>query len=179
MKHPTAAVGPQGIAAPSHLLPGHKFTRGFPSARLGEPQAGSCAPNPPHPQEKGEERQEKQPPCPSKLTAPNSWQGTSGRASPRKAASCGNVVADPLGGCSVQCKMSHVPLQRHRPREAIPRGPALRRFGLCLCCSGPTGERIPAGRGEGEQGRRRLASADKDFSMSSIGICRFRCVGRV
>lgn len=41
------------------------------------------------------------------------------------------------------------------------------------------GERIPAGRGEGERSRRRIPAADKEFSTSPIGICRFKHVGRV
>lgn len=94
--------------------------------------------------------------------------------SPREALSSGNVPGLLLSAA----ELSHVPVQRHRPGQSHPQGsPGPIQRGLC--CSRAAGETIPAARGEVGQGRRRIACAEKEFSTSSIGICRFRRVGRL
>lgn len=120
------AAGPRDIAVAGHLLPGHKFTWGLPTVRLAEPQAGSCTPNPPHPREQGEERQPGLPALwPSRLPRSKLMAGDLWSRVPEEGSQLWERRRRPSRGCSVHCKMSHVPPQRHRPGEAIPQGPGL------------------------------------------------------
>lgn len=174
MKHPTAAAGPWGIAAPSHLLPGHTFIRRLPTVRLGELQAGSCTPNPPHSWEQGEERQEKQSPCPSKLIHSKLVAGDFWLCVPEEGSQLWERLGRPSRGCSVQCKMSHVLLQRHCPREATPQGSGL---GGCFCrCSDGLGNVCAALGPWGKGSQLEEEKGNREGGGSPLLIRNFPCL---
>lgn len=92
--------------------------------------------------------------------------------SPRKAASCGNVTGDHLRVVlsKAKCHMSHCSvtvLEKPSPREQSWEALCIRaQMVVMFVLLRAQGERIPDGRGEGERGRRRIPSVDKEFSMS-------------
>lgn len=127
--------------------------------------------------------------CPSRLMRSKLMAGDFWSRVPEEGSQLWERRRRPIPGvavCNAKCHMSHCsvtvpekPSPRERGWEAVfaDARTVPRRVTFVLLRG--RGERIPAGRGEGEQGRRWIPSADKEFPTSSIGICMFRHVGKV